>query len=219
MRRQPPIIRCFSALCVLSAATLIALEWHNPFPEPVVTPDRLGAISSESTNSRQGASAQAAEGSTQTHSTETKSSGGGFWAGPKQTKVPLQTPIRLSLSLEGRYLEVAVPTKPVVRYEVAIGQEDWQTPTGEFEITSKIENPAWIHPITKEEIPPGPDNPLGERWIGFWSDGETQIGFHGTNQEELIGEAVSHGCVRMRNEDIKQLYELIEVGTPVVVSL
>ncbi|MEL7333315.1 MAG: L,D-transpeptidase, partial [Cyanobacteria bacterium J06560_2] len=72
---------------------------------------------------------------------------------------------------------------------------------------------------TKEEIPPGPDNPLGDRWIGFWSNGEAQIGFHGTNQEELIGEAVSHGCVRMRNRDIKKLYELVEIGTPVEVSL
>ncbi len=120
--------------------------------------------------------------------------------------------IRLVLSLESRSLEVRSPGE-TRRYEVAVGQDDWQTPVGNFAIMSKLENPAWQHPITKEEIPPGPDNPLGDRWIGFWSDGEAQVGFHGTNQEDLIGEAVSHGCVRMRNKDIKEMYALVEIGT------
>jgi L,D-transpeptidase ErfK/SrfK len=64
-------------------------------------------------------------------------------------------------------------------------------------------------------IPPGPDNPLGVRWIGIWTDGSTQLGFHGTNEPELIGQAVSHGCIRMMNKDVVKLYAQVKDGTPV----
>jgi hypothetical protein len=66
--------------------------------------------------------------------------------------------------------------------------------------------------------PPGPENPLGARWIGFWTDGNNAIGFHGTPHEHLIGQAVSHGCVRMRNTDVIELYERIRVGAQVIVQ-
>ena len=214
MRRQPPIVRCFSGLCIIAAASLIALEWRNPFPDPVVTIDDLSAVIGEpkqkSRSSSEG-SAQAADPN------ELDKESSGLWARETKTKVPVQSPAKLTLSLADRYLEVRLPGSEPVRYDVAIGQDDWQTPTGSFEVMSKIESPAWLHPITKEEIPPGPNNPLGDRWIGFWTNGEAQIGFHGTNQEELIGEAVSHGCVRMRNQDIKALYEKVEIGTRVEV--
>ncbi len=65
---------------------------------------------------------------------------------------------------------------------------------------------------------PGPKSPLGERWIGFWTNGKNTIGFHGTSGEHLIGQAVSHGCVRMRNADIKAMFDMVEVGTPVIVK-
>lgn len=104
-----------------------------------------------------------------------------------------------------------------VSYAIAIGKEGWETPTGEFTVHHLDANPAWIDPITREVIPPGADNPLGERWIGFWSDGVYQIGFHGTPNERVIGKAVSHGCLRMRNEDIRELYEQVSFETKVVV--
>jgi lipoprotein-anchoring transpeptidase ErfK/SrfK len=85
-------------------------------------------------------------------------------------------------------------------------------------VIQKQQNPVWQQPITGELIPTGPDNPLGDRWISFWSDGHHQIGFHGTNKEQLIGQPVSHGCLRMRNSDIRALYEQVSVGTPVVVQ-
>lgn len=102
-------------------------------------------------------------------------------------------------------------------YPIAVGKEGWETPKGTFQIEAKRVNPTWTHPITRAATPAGPDNPLGSRWIGFWSDATTEIGFHGTNQEELIGLAVSHGCLRMRNQDVEALYEQVKVGTPVVV--
>lgn len=218
MRRQPPIVRCFGALCCICAVTLVALEWRNPFPDPITTPGSAISIDGEEgLDRRKGASAQAADLSEDAANLGVDSARR-FWE-PKglEDKASSESSVRLMLSLEDRHLDVVRPGKPTIRYEVAVGQDDWQTPTGKFTVMSKLENPAWIHPITKEEIPPGPENPLGPRWIGFWSDGVAQIGFHGTNQEDLIGEAVSHGCVRMRNRDVKMLYELVEIGTIVEV--
>lgn len=103
-------------------------------------------------------------------------------------------------------------------FPVAIGQNDWQTPLGTFKVQSMRENPRWQHPITKAAIAPGPDNPLGTHWIGFLEEGDFFIGIHGTNQGHLIGEAVSHGCVRMLNDDIQAVFERVKIGTPVIVK-
>ncbi len=214
MRRQPPIIRCFVVLCFGSAVTLAAFEWRNPFPGPVVTPESVSDIRSES------ATFELENPSQQSGLAARLRLGQVFGREPTPAVAQLsaESSAQLVLSLNQRSLEVRYANQPTVRYEVAVGQADWQTPTGEFHVVNKIENPAWQHPITKDEVPPGPDNPLGSRWIGFWSDGQAQIGFHGTNQEELIGEAVSHGCVRMRNQDIQDLYQRVEVGTTVKVE-
>lgn len=102
-------------------------------------------------------------------------------------------------------------------YPVAIGKQGWETPTGPFKVLQKQRNPVWQHPITGDLIPTGPDNPLGSRWIGFWSDGRYTIGFHGTNNNQLVGQPVSHGCLRMRNTDIEALYEQVDPGASVLV--
>jgi lipoprotein-anchoring transpeptidase ErfK/SrfK len=105
----------------------------------------------------------------------------------------------------------------IATYPVAVGQPGWETPIGTFKIQQKLRNPVWQQPITGDLIRTGPDNPLGNRWIGFWSDGRHRIGFHGTNKEQLVGQAVSHGCLRMRNPDIQALYEQVTIGTAVIV--
>lgn len=102
-------------------------------------------------------------------------------------------------------------------YPIAVGQEGWETPMGTFQVEQMRIDPVWRHPITKAIVPAGADNPLGTRWIGFWIDGEYQIGLHGTNEPGLVGSAVSHGCIRMLNPDIEQLFERVGEGTPVVV--
>lgn len=102
-------------------------------------------------------------------------------------------------------------------YAIAVAQPGWETPVGTFQVVQMQLNPIWRHPITKEIVPSGERNPLGSRWIGFWVDGEHQIGFHGTNQPNLIGQAVSHGCIRMHNQDIEQLYAQVRIHTPVIV--
>ncbi|HAX80554.1 MAG TPA: L,D-transpeptidase [Cyanobacteria bacterium UBA11372] len=103
-------------------------------------------------------------------------------------------------------------------FPIAIGRRGWETPTGKFKVLHMERDPIWEHPLNGQVIPPGPNNPLGARWIGFWTDGRNYIGFHGTPNERLVGQAVSHGCIRMRNRDIEALYEMVKVGTPVTVE-
>lgn len=125
--------------------------------------------------------------------------------------------LNLVLGLSARRVSVYRGEMLVASYEVAVGREGWQTPTGDFSVFQKLTDPTWEHPMTGERVPPGPGNPLGTRWIGFWSDGTNVIGFHGTPDESVMGSAVSHGCVRMRNVDILALYEQVGLETPVSV--
>jgi|GEM_PF-794230 murein L,D-transpeptidase YcbB/YkuD len=125
---------------------------------------------------------------------------------------------RVEIHLSQRQLILFQNDQVRLKAPVAIGQADWQTPLGNFTVQDMRTDPTWRHPITKEAVGPGPDNPLGSRWIGFLVEGPYHIGIHGTNQETLIGEAVSHGCVRMLEKDIQALYSHIKVGTPIVVK-
>jgi lipoprotein-anchoring transpeptidase ErfK/SrfK len=99
---------------------------------------------------------------------------------------------------------------------VATGKTEKLTPEGMFTITVKAPNPYY----RKKDIPGGtPENPLGTRWIGFDAE-ETDgriYGLHGTNQPESIGKNVSNGCIRLQNEAIESLYDLIPLGTKIVV--
>jgi L,D-transpeptidase ErfK/SrfK len=140
--------------------------------------------------------------------------------GPAADYLPQPAKQRVShlvLKLSERTLYLYNQRQELHQFPVAVGRTGWETPTGRFAVMNKVEHPAWEHPLTGEIVPAGGDNPLGERWIGFWTDGVNAIGFHGTPQEELIGQAVSHGCVRLRNADVVALYELVDVGTAVYV--
>ena len=84
-----------------------------------------------------------------------------------------------------------------------------------------IVDPAWKHPFDGYIIPArDPENPLGRRWMGFWTDGKNWVGFHGTSNamRPSIGNAASHGCVRMLEEDIQAMFKLVAIGTPVIVK-
>jgi murein L,D-transpeptidase YcbB/YkuD len=139
---------------------------------------------------------------------------------PVMTQAPdtlMTANTRVVISLSRRRLSLYQNDELQEEFSVAIGQDDWETPTGSFAVREMRPDPVWQHPITKEAIGPGPDNPLGSRWIGFLTQGQYHIGIHGTNQETLIGEAVSHGCVRMLEKDIQWLYSHLKVGTPIQV--
>lgn len=110
------------------------------------------------------------------------------------------------------------------RYALAVGKKSWPTPTGDFYIRNKAENPTWTVPASiqaemeelgqevVEKVPPGPKNPLGKYWLGTSAPG---VGIHATNRPWSVGHFVSHGCIRMLPEEIAQLYQQVEVGTPV----
>ncbi len=125
--------------------------------------------------------------------------------------------VALILKLKEKRVYVYQGEKIVANYPVAIGKKGWETPLGEWQVMEKVKNPGWTSFKDGSVLPPGPKNPLGERWIGFWTDGQDVIGFHGTPDVKSIGKAASHGCVRMRNRDVKALYPLVKVGTTVKV--
>ena len=129
-----------------------------------------------------------------------------------------KTDSRIVVNLGERRVQLYQGSQLLDTYAIAVAKPGWETPTGTFQVLDMEQNPTWVHPITGITVPPGSDNPLGVAWIGFLSNEEGEIGFHGTNQEELIGEAVSHGCLRMRNQDVKALYAHIGKGTPVIVE-
>jgi lipoprotein-anchoring transpeptidase ErfK/SrfK len=137
-------------------------------------------------------------------------------SGQTSVSVPV-TDTSVVVTLSDRRVYLYKSGRSIASYPLAIGQRGWETPTGTFHVLRMLQAPVWQHPITGEIVPPGANNPLGSRWIGFWADDRTEIGFHGTNQEELIGQAVSHGCLRMRNRDVEALYTQIAEGTPVTV--
>jgi L,D-transpeptidase ErfK/SrfK len=126
--------------------------------------------------------------------------------------------VRVVVRLRTRKVFVYDGEAIIGSYRIAVGKNGWETPKGNYRIFSKEVNPVFKNFKTGRVIKPGPENPLGVRWIGFWTDGATQIGFHGTNQPELIGEAVSHGCIRMLNKDVVKLFNQVAIGTPVIVE-
>jgi L,D-transpeptidase ErfK/SrfK len=112
----------------------------------------------------------------------------------------------------------------VETYPIGIGRSGWETPTGDTTVVSKARDPVWFVPasVRKEhleagdplpnQVPPGPDNPLGAYVLGLGIPGYL---IHGTNKPAGVGMRVSHGCVRLFPEDIEYLYERVEIGSRV----
>jgi lipoprotein-anchoring transpeptidase ErfK/SrfK len=111
--------------------------------------------------------------------------------------------------------------KLVKTYTVAVGQEGLETPEGLYHIQSKEVEPTWNVPesdwagsLAGQSIPPGPSNPLKARWMGIFEG----AGIHGTEETSSLGTAASHGCVRMSIPDVEDLYDRVEVGTPIYIG-
>ncbi len=114
------------------------------------------------------------------------------------------------------------PGQPPRSYPIGIGREGLLTPLGTTTIVRKQKDPVWRptkrmrqeNPELPEQVPPGPDNPLGDRALYLGWD---QYRIHGTNKPPGVGRRASSGCVRMYPEDIRELYDLVGVGTKVTV--
>jgi lipoprotein-anchoring transpeptidase ErfK/SrfK len=133
------------------------------------------------------------------------------------------TPGTIVIRTSERRLYLVGEGGKATRYKIAVGKPKslWY---GSKQVGKKDIEPAWMAPASLRKDPsapavviPGgaPNNPMGARAIGIGP--ELEYGIHGTNRPESIGSAASAGCFRMLNEDIIDLYDKVDIGTPIVV--
>lgn len=144
---------------------------------------------------------------------------------PRAAIVPYQAQagITINLAEQRLYLIREGRQQTLINvYPIGIGREGRDTPTGYNQVVTMIANPSWTpppswraeHPQLPAVIPPGPDNPLGEYWIGL---SQKHIGLHGTNRPFGIGRQVSSGCIRLYPEHIQLLFERVYLGMAVTI--
>lgn len=135
-----------------------------------------------------------------------------------------RNPVVLTVDRASFKLRLFKALKLVKTYPIGVGMQGLETPAGLYHIQNKAVNPAWSVPnspwtgkLAGQVIPGGaPNNPLKARWLGIY-DG---AGIHGIDPSEYgtIGTAASHGCVRMRIADVKELYDQVPVDTPIYIA-
>jgi lipoprotein-anchoring transpeptidase ErfK/SrfK len=136
-------------------------------------------------------------------------------------EVASEYPSYLTLDRSSFTLRLYEDLKLAKTYTVAVGMEGLETPEGLYAIQEKEENPVWNVPdsdwagsLAGQTIPPGPSNPIKARWMGIYEG----AGIHGTEETYSLGSAASHGCVRMAIPDVEELYDRVEVGTPIYIG-
>lgn len=136
--------------------------------------------------------------------------------------VPKVEGIVINLAEMRLYLFRSGKSHSVETFPVGIGDEEWDTPTGSYQIIEKTENPAWYVPpsIRAHEpnlpniVPAGPDNPLGTHALRL---SNRTVLIHGTNRPFGIGRRVSHGCIHLYPEDIRVLFPKVKLGVMVTI--
>jgi lipoprotein-anchoring transpeptidase ErfK/SrfK len=139
-----------------------------------------------------------------------------------------EPPGTIIIETGNRFLYLVQPGGKAVRYGIGVGREGFAW-SGQARIRRKAEWPTWTPPASmiardpklakyRSGMPGGPANPLGARALYLYEGGrDTLYRIHGTNEPWSIGQAVSSGCIRMLNDDVKDLYERVPLGTPVIV--
>lgn len=124
--------------------------------------------------------------------------------------------LRLTVDRNEHGLVVWLGDVALAAYRIGLGREN-RTPQGEFTINVKQENPDWYR--DGRRIPYGDkENVLGTRWMGFENTpGLSGYGIHGTDQPESVGLSASDGCIRMRNAEVEELFELVPRGSVVTI--
>lgn len=122
----------------------------------------------------------------------------------------------ITINKTKRILTLYENKKVLQKYPVAIGNPPSLTPHGKFTVVSRVVNPTWGGGGYAKPVKGGiPQNPLGYRWMGLsYKDGGT-LGIHGNNSPYSIGTNVSHGCIRMINSDVEQLFTVVPISAPV----
>lgn len=138
-----------------------------------------------------------------------------------KSEVAAEYPSYLTLDRGTFTLRLFQHLKQTKEYTVAVGMEGLETPEGLYHIQEKEENPVWHVPnsawagsLAGQTIPPGPADPIKARWMGIFEG----AGIHGTEETWSLGHAESHGCIRMAIPDVIELYDLVEVGTPIFIG-
>ena len=119
-------------------------------------------------------------------------------------------PRRIVVSIPDHKLALIEGDRVLRVYDIAVGKASTPSPEGAFRVVTRIAHPTYYH--AGKVVGPGTSNPLGTRWLGLSVAG---YGIHGTNVPQSIGKHASHGCIRMRNRDVEELFELVPVGVTV----
>ena len=128
-----------------------------------------------------------------------------------QPAPPRPPALLLEVDIASRQLNVYRDDRVVASHPVAVGSAEWPTPTGQWDIDQVIFNPRWHPPeeswAEDEEVaePGAPDNPLGRAQLVY----EAPNSIHGTNEPESLGQAVSHGSIRVSNEVAIELARMV----------
>jgi len=117
---------------------------------------------------------------------------------------------RIVVSITDRKLAVIESDRVLKIFPTAVGAPESPSPVGTYKIVNSIPDPTWYY--KGNIVGPGKSNPLGTRWLGLSIKG---YGIHGTNVPTSIGHNASHGCVRLRNQDVEQLFGMVGVGDQV----
>ena len=117
---------------------------------------------------------------------------------------------RILVSIPDRKLAVLESGRVVKVFATAVGTPRTPSPTGTYKIAVRIPDPTWY--AKGKVVGPGKCNQLGTRWLGLSLKG---YGIHGTNRPASIGRPESHGCIRLRNRDVEELFEMVSVGDAV----
>jgi L,D-transpeptidase ErfK/SrfK len=136
---------------------------------------------------------------------------------PTQFILPRHPEDGIVLNIPERQVYLFTGGQLRAHYPVAVGKPNWQTRTGTFKLVEKKINPTWRPTqnmveradIKDDPVPPGKENPLGDRWMGWSAPG---YGFHSTNEPRSIGTVASHGCVRLYPEAAHGMFDRVKVG-------
>ena len=121
---------------------------------------------------------------------------------------------QIVISIADRQLALLEDGQVVKTYPIAVGARVSPSPDGDFVIINRAKDPAYNNKSKGTIVEPGKNNPLGSRWMGLSA---RVYGIHGTNVPSSIGKAASHGCFRMRKQDVEDLYSRVKVGDTVVI--
>ncbi len=131
-------------------------------------------------------------------------------------------PGTILVSTGERTLHLVLENNKAMRYDIGVGREG-HTFSGTFPLTRKAEWPSWTptqamhqrNPNLPDFMPGGPQNPMGARALYI---GNTLYRIHGTPQAWSVGRDMSAGCIRMTNDDVKDLYERASIGATIIVE-